>query len=108
MSSQGDWKFRVMRAGLAVSLLVALICTHGLAQGQQDKQAGRGTNVRLAPVRQMRESVDLWPLILHPKNAAERRINAMLTHLNENLKNKVSDCLSGEFAWSKDSFSGGE
>jgi len=97
-----------MRASIAASFLTALICTHGFAQGQQDKQAGRGTIVRLAPVRQMREDVDLWPLILHPKSSAERRINAALTRLNEDLKNKVNDCLSGEFAWSKDSFSSGE
>jgi hypothetical protein len=58
--------------------------------------------VNVAPVRQMREDVDLWPLIVHPKNAAERRINATLAKLNGEFAGKVRDCISGKFAWSKE------
>jgi hypothetical protein len=93
---------------LAVSFLFVLICTLGFAQRQQDKQAGRDTVVRLAPARQLRKDVDLWPLITRPKNAAERRINATLNRLNGAFADRVRDCLSGEFAWSKDSFDSGE
>jgi hypothetical protein len=108
MTWPDDRRIYSTRASIAVLFLVALICTHGFAQGPQDKQAGRSTIVRLAPVRQMREDVDLWPLIVHPKSTAQRRINATLAHLNEEIAKKVRDCLSGEFAWSKGSFSGGE
>ena len=107
MSWRRDWKFRMTQAGLAVSFLVAAFYAYGLAQGQQDIQTGRGTIVSVEPVRQMREDFDLWPLIVHPKSAAERRINATLTHLNGEIAKKVRDCLSGQFAWSKD-FTGGE
>jgi len=106
MISHGDRNVRVTRAWLAVSFLVAWICPNAIAQGTQANNAGR--IVRLAPARHLRKDVDLWPLIAHPDDAAERRINATLTHLNGSFADRVRDCLSGEFAWSKNSFEGGE
>jgi len=106
MISHGDRKVRVTRAWLAVSFLVALSCLDAFAQGAQANKAG--TIVRLAPVRHLRKDVDLWPLIARPTNAAERRVNATLTHLNRKFADRERDCLSGEFAWSKDSFDRGE
>jgi hypothetical protein len=81
MIRHSDWKFQMMRAG---------------------------QTVRMASARQMRKDVDSWPLIAHPKGPAELRINTTLTHLNGTFADKVRDCLSGKFAWSKDSFDGGE
>ena len=43
-----------------------------------------------------------------PKPSKKMRINATLADLNREFSRKVHDCLSGKFAWSKDSFDGGE
>ncbi|MGC2110181.1 MAG: hypothetical protein WA655_11740 [Candidatus Korobacteraceae bacterium] len=43
-------------------------------------------------MKQLRQGVDLWPLIAHPRNPAEQRINATLTRLNQRLAQAVKDC----------------
>lgn len=48
--------------------------------------------VQLSPIRQFRKGVDAWPLILNPRNDAERRINAHLTDLNTRLAKSLNDC----------------
>jgi hypothetical protein len=106
MKRRGDWKFQVMRAGVTVPLLVALICaqgvSHGFAQDPPPEQAARDTVVSLTPVLQMRKDVELWPLIAHPKGPAQLRINVTLRNLNREFVQKVRDCISGKFAWSKE------
>ncbi len=48
--------------------------------------------VQLSPIRQIRKGVDAWPLILNPKNDAERRINGHLTNLNTHLSHSLKEC----------------
>ncbi len=91
-----------MRVALAVLLLSALSCSQAFAQSAGDIATGPGARISLEHVRHLREDVDLWPLIAHPNNATERRINASLAHLNTKFSQKVNDCISGKFAWSND------
>ena len=79
-----------------------MACQYGFAQASNDSRARPDATISIERIRQMREDVDLWPLIAHPKSAAERQINATLTHLNGVFAKRVKDCLSGKFAWSKD------
>jgi hypothetical protein len=106
MIRHSDWKFQMMRAGLATSFLLLLVRADVFGRSPETPRAGQ--TVRMASARQMRKDVDAWPLIAHPKGPAELRINTTLTHLNGSFADKVRDCLSGKFAWSKDSFDGGE
>jgi hypothetical protein len=48
--------------------------------------------VQLSQKRQIRKGVDAWPLILNPKNDAERRINKYLSDLNAHLSRSLKDC----------------
>lgn len=50
------------------------------------------TPVRLSPKRQIRKSVDAWPLILSPRNDAERKINRYLSDLNVRLSRHLKAC----------------
>ena len=89
-------------------LLTAVTLQEVFAQGTH-VESGRGKSVvEMEAIRQLREDVDLWPGIRRPRNEAERRVNATLTRLNTELAKRVRDCLSGEFAWSKETFTGGE
>jgi hypothetical protein len=55
-------------------------------------QAVAQAPVRLPPTRQIRKGVDAWPLILNPKNDAERRINQHLSDLNAHLSEYLKKC----------------
>lgn len=55
-------------------------------------QAVAQAPVQLSPIQQIRKGVDEWPLILNPKNDAERRINVHLTELNARLAKSLKDC----------------
>lgn len=50
------------------------------------------TSTRLSPIRQIRKGVDAWPLILNPKNDAERRVNVHITDLNSRLAHSLKEC----------------
>jgi hypothetical protein len=98
----------VARSLPAISFLI-IFGMQGLAQNSKEHgHAESAGTVSVRHVKQIRKDVDAWPLIVHPKNAEELRINATLANLNREFAGKVRDCLSGEFAWSKDSFDGGE
>lgn len=55
-------------------------------------QASAQSPVQLSPIWQIRKGVDAWPLILNPKNDAERRINGHLTDLNTRLSHSLKEC----------------
>ena len=75
----------------------------GLAQNSNEHGHAEGSRiVSIGHVKQIRKDVDAWPLIVHPKNAAELRINATLANLNTEFTKKVQDCITGKFAWSKE------
>jgi hypothetical protein len=100
--------FRVTQHLLAVLVLIVLTGPQASAQGPQTYRGGGGDAIGVERVRQLREDVDLWPLIVHPKNAAEMEADETLVQLNGKLAKTVRDCLSGEFAWSKDKFTSGD
>jgi hypothetical protein len=43
-------------------------------------------------MRHLRKGVVAWPLILYPKNEAEKRINGHLTDLNDRLAHSLNEC----------------
>src|ERR1700739_4569059 len=55
-------------------------------------QAVAQAPVKLSSKWQIRKGVDAWPVILNPKNDAERRINGYLTDLNAHLSHSLMDC----------------
>ena len=55
-------------------------------------QAVAAAPVQLSPIRRIRKGVDAWPLILNPKNDAERKINGHLTDLNTSLSHSLKEC----------------
>ncbi len=55
-------------------------------------QASAQAPVQLSPIRQVRKGVDAWPLILNPRNDAERRINKYLSGLNAQLSHSLKEC----------------
>ncbi len=55
-------------------------------------QAFAQAPVQLSPIRHIHKGVDAWPLILNPKNDAERRINGNITDLNAHLFRALKDC----------------
>lgn len=67
-----------------LALLLSGISTFGQAAAQAP--------VQLSPIRQIRKGVDEWPLILNPKNDAERRINKYLGDLNADLSHSLKNC----------------
>jgi len=48
--------------------------------------------VRLQPVQQIRNDLDAWPLIVDPKNDAERRINSTLDSYNAETRTTFREC----------------
>lgn len=52
----------------------------------------QNASIRLSAVRQIRKGVDAWPMIVSPKNDAEKRINRYLTGLNTKLDHSLRDC----------------
>jgi len=55
-------------------------------------QAAAQTPVQLSPIRQIHRGVDAWPLILNPKNDAQRSINKSLSDLNAKLSQSLKRC----------------
>ncbi len=92
---------RVMGVDLVVLLLSALGCPQGFAQSPGNIATGRGSKINLERVQQLREDVDLWPLITHPKSDAELRVNATLTRLNNELSKSLRDCDEGVVEFEK-------
>jgi hypothetical protein len=81
-----------MRVKLVVLLLVVLSCLRAFSQSPPANQGMRGETIRVEPARQVREDVDLWPLIARPKSDAELRVNATLTRLNKEFVKSLRDC----------------
>ncbi len=52
-------------------------------------------NLQLTPVKELRKSVDAWPLIVNPATPAEQRVNATLTRLNLRLAQALRECDAG-------------
>ncbi|MGA8089477.1 MAG: hypothetical protein WCA10_19550 [Terracidiphilus sp.] len=104
MTSRGVKTFfakRVARS-LPVLWLLIVVCLRGLAQSSRERgHVEGGAPISVERVKQLRENVDAWPLIVHPTNAAEQRINETLANLNRKFAKRVQDCISGKFAWSK-------
>ncbi len=61
---------------------------------------GAGT-IQIEPVKELRKGVDMWPLIVNPGNAAEQRVNATLTKLNNRLTQALKVCDAGILEQSK-------
>jgi len=55
-------------------------------------QAAAQAPIRLSSIRHLRKGVDTWPLILNPRNDAERRVNNYLSGLNTQLSQSLKDC----------------
>lgn len=70
-----------------IAYLVLLLSVHATCV-----QAFPQVLVQLSPMRQIREGVDTWPLILKPKSDAERRINEHLSDLNSQLSHYLKEC----------------
>src|SRR6185437_778439 len=51
------------------------------------------------PIKQLRKSVDAWPLIISPINPATRRVNSVLTILNQKLASSLNQCDSDYLRW---------
>lgn len=89
-------------------LIAALLCSLVLSAAPVAAQAGPGAGgspdartFQLEPVKQLRKDVDLWPLIVQPRNPAGQRVNATLTQLNRRLTQAVKQCDADALAWSK-------
>jgi hypothetical protein len=74
-----------MRIETAIVLFAVLVpgCL-ALPQGQD--------SVSLDATKQLRSSVDAWPLISHPSTPAERHANDVLHRLNENMASSLKGC----------------
>lgn len=81
-----------------LALLLFLVSLLSPLAAQQAGTAASGS-VRLQPIRQLRQDVDLWPLIAHPANLPEEKIDAALTQFNRSLRKAMQECLGGEDAW---------
>jgi hypothetical protein len=89
-------------------LIAALLCSLVLSAAPVAAQAGPGAGgspdagtFQLEPVKQLRKDVDLWPLIVQPRNPAGQRVNATLTQLNRRVAQAVKQCDADALAWSK-------
>lgn len=82
-------------------LLAPLLFLVSLLPPVAAQQAGTAVSgaVHLQPIRQLRQDVDLWPLIAHPANSQELQINATLSQINQRLRQTMQECLGGEYAW---------
>ena len=58
----------------------------------QDRLGLHAATVRLQPIVHLRKGVDAWPLIAHPANAAELRVNASLQEMNHRLAQALRGC----------------
>ena len=91
----------MMRAKLVVLSFAALGCLPAFAQNPRINHGMRGETIRVEAVRQGRENVDLWPLIVHPKSDAELRVNAALTRLNKEFVKSLRACDAGVVEFEK-------
>lgn len=89
-------------------LIAALLCSLVLSAAPVAAQTGPGAGagpdaatLQLEPVKQLRKDVDLWPLIVHPRDPAEQRVNATLTQLNRRVTQAVKECDASALEWSK-------
>ncbi len=89
---------RAAAMACGVVLGVAASAIHA-ATGQKGAIPGA---VRLDAVKQIRKSVDGWPLIEAPTSPATQRINATLTQLNLQLKDSIRTCDANYRAWADD------
>src|SRR5262249_39783918 len=55
-------------------------------------QAVAQAPIQLSPGRQIRKQVDAWPLIINPKDDAQRKIDGYLTNLNVQLTRSLKEC----------------
>ena len=67
----------------------------GVVRGQSPVDG----QIRVAPMRQLRKGIDLWPSIVAPKNSAARQINTKLGVLNARLVRDVHGCDKDILAW---------
>jgi hypothetical protein len=81
----------VKNISLLLVPIVLIFCCAEIAVAQS-----AGTRVILAPSTHLRKGVDGWPLIAHPLNPAEQRINATLSHLTTKLAGAIQDCDQSE------------
>jgi len=72
-----------------VRLAVILLTILALA-GHLSAQSQKSVNLELT--KEIREGVDAWPLIAHPKDSIERRVNAALVQLNNDLRKTLDGC----------------
>jgi hypothetical protein len=83
-----------------ISVLLCLVVSSVASAGglPQNPAASAGSQqtdggiIKLAPMKHLRKGVDAWPLIANPAGAAEQRVNATLTRLNERLGKALQDC----------------
>ena len=63
-----------------------------LISGAAFHAVSQDAKVQLSPITQIRNGVQAWPLIINPRNEAERRINRHLAELNTMLSRSLEDC----------------
>jgi len=73
-----------------VCVLIPSAACAGRPEGFQ--QPADTATIQLAPLKQLRKGVDLWPLIANASSPAEQRVNSTLTRLNQRLTKAVQDC----------------
>jgi len=93
MTAHRSKTLRAVSALLTMFCVIVCLCQQRMGQdsGAEDK-AGQERSIRLEPVKQIRADVDAFPLIEHPQDPVERRVNATLLQLNREMEKTLRDC----------------
>jgi hypothetical protein len=89
---------------VATRLMIVSVCALSAAPALIRGQSAAGSPVsvvNLEAMRQLRDGVDAWPLIANPSTAAQQRINATLTRLNQRMQKSLAECDANYADWAK-------
>lgn len=76
----------------AIVMLLILAGSPALDQGPGAQPTHEGRVAHLSPIQQIKNGADLLPLILNPRNEAERKINATLRGRNGAAHDALAQC----------------
>jgi hypothetical protein len=83
---------RRFRTTFSCLSLAFMLPSAALLLAQASGKDAEDTGPKIEAIRHIREGVDAWPLIINPRNDAERKINRYISELNARLLSTLKDC----------------
>ncbi|MDR3725218.1 MAG: hypothetical protein P4K83_12135 [Terracidiphilus sp.] len=90
-----------MNHGLRLVLVFLFYSVTAQLFGQAAGSSALPDRIRIEPVRELRNGLNLWPLIANPRTDAERRINETLSAMNLRLRGSVRKCDADYQLWDR-------